>query len=56
MMRTTGYPTSIIAQMIIDKIIDKNGVFCPHDIVPCKPFFNELIKRKIKLKKKLVYV
>ncbi len=51
MMRTTAYPTSIIATMIEQQIIDENGVFCPEEVVICKPFFNELKKRKIIFKK-----
>ena len=55
MMRTTGYPVSIIAQMIENGLIDKKGVFCPEEIVPCKPFFDELMKRNIVIKKKTTY-
>ena len=53
MMRTTGYPTSIIAQMIECNIIKERGVFCCEEIVPCKPFFDELKKRNIQIKKKI---
>jgi len=53
MMRTTGYPTSIIAQMIERNIIKERGVFCCEEIVPCKPFFDELKKRNIQIKKKI---
>jgi len=53
MMRTTGYPTSIISQMIERNIIKERGVFCPEEIVPCKPFFEELEKRNIQIKKKI---
>jgi len=53
MMRTTGYPVSIIAQMIERDIIKERGVFCSEEIVPCKPFFEELKKRKIQIKKKI---
>ena len=52
MMRTTSYPTSIIAQMIENDVINKHGVFCPEEIVPCKPFFKELKKRGIHINKK----
>jgi len=51
MMRTTGYPVSIIAQMIEKDIINDHGVFCSEKIVPCKIFFDELKKRKIIIKK-----
>jgi len=51
MMRTTAYPTSIIAIMIERNIIDKKGVFCPEEVVPCETFFKELKKRNIKIQK-----
>ena len=51
MMRTTGYPTSIIAQMIKEGNINKYGVFGCEEIVPCSPFFKDLEKRDIKIKK-----
>ncbi|KYK24114.1 hypothetical protein AYK24_06805 [Thermoplasmatales archaeon SG8-52-4] len=54
MMRTTGYPTSIIAQMIENGIINKSGVFGCEEIVPCHPFFKELEKRDIKIKKDIL--
>jgi len=53
MMRTTGYPVSIIAQMIERGIITERGVFCSEEIVPCETFFKELKKRKIQIKKKI---
>lgn len=56
MMRTTAYPTSIIAQMIEKGLINKYGVFCPHEIVLCKPFFNELKKRNIIINKNLIAI
>ena len=49
MMRTTGYPVSILAQMIEQGVIKERGVFCSEEIVPCKPFFEELSKREIKI-------
>jgi lysine 6-dehydrogenase len=55
MMRTTGYPVSILAQMIEKGLIKERGVFCCEEIVPCKPFFEELKKRDIKIKKKNIY-
>jgi len=53
MMRTTGYPVSIIAQMIERDIVKERGVFCSEEIIPCKSFFEELKKRKIQIKKKI---
>ncbi len=52
MMRTTGYPASIIAQMIEDGQIKDRGVFGSEEIVPCKSFFEELSKRNIVIQKK----
>ena len=54
MMRTTGYPVSIIAQMIENGLIKKPGVFGSEEIVPCKPFFNELEKRDIRINRKVI--
>jgi len=51
MMRTTGFPVSITAQMIEQGIIKENGVLCSEKIIPCKPFFDELKKRNIIIKK-----
>jgi len=51
MMRTTGYPVSITAQMLEDGAISRRGVFCPEEIVTCKAFFEELKKRDIQIKK-----
>jgi lysine 6-dehydrogenase len=49
MMRTTGYPVAITAQMIENGTIQKRGVFCPEEIIPPTPFFEELKKRNITL-------
>jgi lysine 6-dehydrogenase len=49
MMRTTGYPVAITAQMIEDGTIQERGVFCPEEIIPPLPFFKELKKRDITL-------
>ncbi len=49
MMRTTGYPVAITAQMIANGTIQEHGVFCPEEIVPPTDFFNELKKRDIML-------
>jgi len=51
MMRTTGYPVSITAQMIEKGIIKEHGAFCSEKVIPCKLFFDELEKRTIKIKK-----
>jgi lysine 6-dehydrogenase len=49
MMRTTGFPAAITAQMIEDNTIQERGVFCPEEIVPPQPFFEQLKKRDILL-------
>jgi len=51
MMRTTGYPTSIIAQLIERDIIKDHGVFGCEEVVACFPFFKELKKRGINIQK-----
>ncbi len=53
MMRTTGYPTSIIAQLILNGKIKDHGVFGCEEVVPCSPFFKELQKRGIKIQKEI---
>lgn len=53
MMRTTAYPTSIIAQMIEKGIIKYHGVFGCEEIVACSPFFKELQKRGIYIQKEI---
>ncbi len=49
MMRTTGYPASIIAQMMVNNEIEK-GIFPPELCVPGEKFLFELKKRGIKIK------
>lgn len=41
----TGFPASIIAQMIRDGRIKEHGSFAPDTVVPSKDFFDELKKR-----------
>ena len=43
----TGMPASIMAQMILKKVITKSGSYAPEDIVPVESFFKELRKRKM---------
>jgi len=50
MMRTTSYPTSIIAQMIMDCKIEARGVKTPEMCVPGEPFLEELAARNIVVK------
>jgi lysine 6-dehydrogenase len=47
MMRTTAYPTSIIAQMAVNGAITARGVHPPEQCVPLDPFIAELKKRTI---------
>jgi lysine 6-dehydrogenase len=54
MMRTTGYPVSILAQMIENGTITKRGVFCCEELVPCQLFFDELEKRNIVIEKQII--
>jgi lysine 6-dehydrogenase len=49
MMRTTGYPVSITAQMIENGTIHKRGVYCPEEIIPPETFLKELKKRGINI-------
>ncbi len=47
MMRTTAFPTSIIAQMVVRGEIEDRGVLPPERCVPLGPLFAELAKRNI---------
>jgi lysine 6-dehydrogenase len=47
MMRTTAFPTSIIAQMIACGHIDKRGAFPPEKVVPPTELIAELARRDI---------
>ncbi len=47
MMRTTAFPTSIIAQMAVNGSITARGVAPPESAVPLEPFLAELKKRNI---------
>ncbi len=49
MMRTTAFPTSIIAQMIAGGEITAKGVFTPEECVPSELFIKELRERNIVL-------
>lgn len=50
MMRTTSFPTSIIAQMVLDGEITERGVKTPEMCVPGEPFLKELAARNIVVK------
>ncbi len=49
MMRTTAFPTSIIAQMAADGTIAARGVLPPEQCVPLDPFLAELRRRSINI-------
>lgn len=50
MMRTTGFPVSITADLIASEKIKSRGVFTPEEIVPSRLFIDELEKRNINIK------
>ncbi|MBI4547815.1 MAG: saccharopine dehydrogenase NADP-binding domain-containing protein [Ignavibacteriae bacterium] len=54
MMRTTAFPTSIIAQMAVKGTITARGVVPPEQCVPLKPFMAELKKRNIGIKETII--
>jgi lysine 6-dehydrogenase len=47
MMRTTAFPTSIIAQMIAGGHIEKKGAYPPEMVVPPTGLIAELAKRDL---------
>ena len=51
MMRTTGFPVSITADLILKNVITDRGVFTPEEIIPPDSFLKELQKRNILIKK-----
>ncbi len=53
MMRTTSFPTSIIAQMLARVVIKVRGVMPPEDCVPVDLLITELKKRNINIQKKI---
>ncbi len=56
MMRTTAFPTSIVAQMLAHGIITQRGVSVPELCVPGKMMIDELAKRNVKITKKVTEV
>lgn len=47
MMRTTGFPVSITADLLATNEISKNGVFTTEEIIPTTEFLKELQKRNV---------
>jgi lysine 6-dehydrogenase len=53
MMRTTGIPVSVTADLIAKGLITSRGVFTPEEIIPTQSFLEELSKRNIIIKKQV---
>lgn len=53
MMRTTAFPTSVIAQMLADGRIQERGVLPPEMCVPGKLMIDELARRNLKITKRV---
>jgi lysine 6-dehydrogenase len=53
MMRTTSFPTSVIAQMLARGIITQRGVMPPELCVPGEQMISELGKRNLKITKRI---
>jgi lysine 6-dehydrogenase len=56
MMRTTAFPTSIIAQMAAGGTITARGVHPPEQCVPLEPFLVELKKRNIGIRESITQI
>jgi lysine 6-dehydrogenase len=52
MMRTTSYPTSVIAQLLVKNIIRQRGVATPEQCVPLEPFLTEVRNRGINIEQR----
>ena len=53
MMRTTGFPVSVTADLIARKKIFSYGVFTPEEIIPTSLFLDELRKRNMIIEKQV---
>ncbi len=53
MMRTTAFPTSVVAQMIAHGAVAQRGVMPPEDCVPGDLMITELAKRNLKISKQI---
>ena len=49
MMRTTAFPTSVIAQLIVRDAIPERGVRTPEQCVPLEPLLAELRRRNVNI-------
>jgi lysine 6-dehydrogenase len=56
MMRTTAFPTSIIAQMLARGTIGARGVMPPEVCVPGEELIKELALRNVKITKKVTQI
>ena len=56
MMRSTAFPTSIIAQMIAHQQIQERGVLPPELCVPGDVLIDELGKRNIRITKRITEI
>jgi lysine 6-dehydrogenase len=56
MMQTTGFPASIVAQMLADKTINKPGAYPVETGIPAEPFFEQAQKRGFNLSWRLRYL
>ena len=54
MMRTTAFPTSIIAQMAVNGLVTGRGVVPPEQYVPLEPLMVELKRRNIVVKETIL--
>jgi lysine 6-dehydrogenase len=52
MMRTTSFPTSLIAQFIADGTIAERGVATPEQCVPLRPLLEGLLDRGIRIEER----
>ncbi len=53
MMRTTAFPTSIIARMLAEGVIKERGVLPPESCVPGELMIEELAKRNVMIHKRV---
>jgi lysine 6-dehydrogenase len=52
MMRTTAYPTSVMAQLIAQGIMRERGVLTPEQCVPLEPLLEQLRQRAIRIEER----
>jgi lysine 6-dehydrogenase len=52
MMRTTAFPTSIIAQLVVGGTVQQRGVMTPEQCIPLDPLVSELHTRSVNVTQK----